>query len=189
MYRWNYRLDDHFLGAHMLISLIIIILSIILDQLTKYLASTNIILNAPNITVIPELLELSYFQNTGMSFGLLEGQMLLFSIFTIIALGIFGYLLLDTNYKTKKVYSISIALFIAGTLGNAIDRMVLGYVIDFMHFPFLDGILDLIGLSNFYNNLADMYLSAAIVLFAIDLFIFDEKRKKEKKKNEENLQS
>lgn len=173
----------------MLISLIIIIVSLGIDQLTKYLARTMIALNAPNITVIPKLFELSYYKNTGMSFGLLEGQQLIFMISTVIALGIFGYLFTSSNYKNKKVYSISVALFIAGTLGNAIDRSIFGYVIDFMHFPFLDGILNAVGLSNFYNNMADMYLSAAIVLFTLDLFIFEEKRKKEQKKHEENIQS
>jgi signal peptidase II len=173
----------------MLISLIIIVVLIGIDQLTKYLASTMITLNAPNITVIPRLFELSFYKNTGMSFGLLEGQQLIFMISTVIALGIFGYLFLGSNYKNKKVYSIAIALFIAGTLGNAIDRSLFGYVIDFMHFPFLDGFLNAVGLSNFYNNLADMYLSAAIVLFTLDLFIFDEKRKKEMKKHEEITQS
>ena len=173
----------------MLISLIIIIVSLGIDQLTKYLARTMIALNAPNITVIPNLFELSYYKNTGMSFGLLEGQQLIFMISTVIALGIFGYLFTSSNYKNKKVYSISVALFIAGTLGNAIDRSIFGYVIDFMHFPFLDGILNAVGLSNFYNNMADMYLSAAIVLFTLDLFIFEEKRKKEQKIHEENIQS
>jgi signal peptidase II len=173
----------------MLISLIIIIVSLGIDQLTKYLARTMIALNAPNITVIPKLFELSYYKNTGMSFGLLEGQQLIFMISTVIALGIFGYLFTSSNYKNKKIYSISVALFIAGTLGNAIDRSIFGYVIDFMHFPFLDGILNAIGLSNFYNNMADMYLSAAIVLFTLDLFIFEEKRKKEQKIHEENIQS
>ncbi|MDY0074517.1 MAG: signal peptidase II [Acholeplasmataceae bacterium] len=166
----------------MLISLVIIVFALGIDQLTKYLASTSLILNGPNHTWIPYLFEVSYHQNPGMSFGALEGQQLLFMVATIIALAIFGYLFLATNYHHKKVYSISIALFIAGTIGNAIDRAIFGYVIDFMHFPFLDYIL---GNSNFYNNLADMYLSAAIVLFAIDLFILDEKRKKEKKHHEE----
>lgn len=173
----------------MVISLIIITCLLIFDQLTKYLASTYIALNSPHITVIPKLFELSYYRNTGMSFGLLEGQYVIFMISTVLALALFGYLFLDSNYKNKKVYSLSIALFIAGTLGNAIDRSLYGFVIDFMHFPFLDGFLNLLGLSNFYNNLADMYLSAAIVLFAIDLFIFDEKRKKEMKKHEETVQS
>ncbi|HAX02098.1 MAG TPA: signal peptidase II [Acholeplasmataceae bacterium] len=170
----------------MLISAIIIVLTLLFDQITKYIASTNLPLNGANVTWIPGLFEVSYHQNPGMSFGALEGQQFLFMVATIIALGIFGYLFLSTDYKTKKVYSISIALFIAGTLGNAIDRALYGYVIDFMHFPFLDYIL---GNSNFYNNWADMYLSAAIVLFSIDLFIFDEKRKKALKKHEETVQS
>ena len=106
-------------------------------------------LNGAHITVIPHLFELSYFQNTGMSFGLLEGQQLLFMVFTVLAR---YYLIL---IKTKK-FIVFLLRFLLGTLGNAIDRSIYGYVIDFMHFPFLDGFLNLIGLSNFYNNLADM---------------------------------
>lgn len=162
----------------MLISLGIIILAIAIDQITKLIASSTIPLNSPDIVWIPNLLEFSYHHNDGMSFGLLEGQQTLFLIATIIALLMFGYLFLESDYKTKKVYSISIALFIGGTLGNAIDRSLYGYVIDFMHFPFLDGILNAVGLSNFYNNFADMFLSAAIVLFAIDIFFLEGKRKK-----------
>lgn len=162
----------------MLISLAIIILAIAIDQTTKLIASSQIPLNSPDIVWIPRLLEFSYHQNDGMSFGLLEGQQTLFMIATIIALLMFGYLFLESDYKTKKVYSISIALFIGGTLGNAIDRSIYGYVIDFMHFPFLDGFLNAVGLSNFYNNFADMFLSAAIVLFAIDIFFLEGKRKK-----------
>jgi signal peptidase II len=162
----------------MLISLGIIILAIVIDQVTKLIASSSIPLNSPDIVWIPHLLEFSYHHNDGMSFGLLEGQQVLFMIATIIALLMFGYLFLDTDYKSKKVYSVSIALFIGGTLGNAIDRSLYGYVIDFMHFPFLDGVLNAVGLSNFYNNFADMFLSAAIVLFAIDVFFLEGKRKK-----------
>ena len=170
----------------MLLSAIMIVIFIMFDQITKYLASTNLPLNGPNVTWIPHLFEVSYHQNPGMSFGALEGQQFLFMIATIVALGIFGYLFLSTDYKNKKVFSLSIVFFIAGTLGNAIDRALFGYVIDFMHFPFLDYLL---GNSNFYNNWADMYLSAAIVLFTLDLFIFDERRKKAQKVHEETLQS
>lgn len=174
----------------MLISVGIIILAIAIDQITKLIASSTIPLNSPDIVWIPNLLEFSYHHNDGMSFGLLEGQQVLFMIATIVALIMFGYLLLDTDYKHKKVYSISIALFIGGTLGNAIDRALYGYVIDFMHFPFLDGLLNAVGLSNFYNNFADMFLSAAIVLFAVDIFFLEGKRKKkESMKDAETTES
>jgi signal peptidase II len=167
----------------MIISAIIIIFAVLLDQLTKYLAATLIPLGSQNIVVIPYLLELSHRLNPGASFGWLEGQQLLFMVITVVALTIFGYLFLDTNYKNKKVYSISIALFIAGTLGNAIDRALLGHVIDFMQFPFINPI------SEFHNNFADMYLSAAIVLYAIELFILEPKRTKKEIKQFNDNQS
>lgn len=151
-----------------------IVLLVIIDQLTKHLAKT--LYTGSEVTWIPYILAFSYAENTGMSFGLLEGQRLLFMVVTIIALGIFGYLFLDIDFKKKKVYTWAILLLIAGTLGNAIDRVVLSYVIDFMHFPFLDGPLRLIGLSNFYNNFADMYLSIALVLLVIDVIFLERKR-------------
>ena len=170
----------------MLLATIIIIFSILIDQISKQVAQAYIPLlmsGNDNIVLIPKLIELSYHQNTGASFNIFDGAQLFFMIITIVALIIFGYLFTDINFKTKKVYSISIALFIGGTLGNAIDRALFGYVIDFLHFPFLTPILNLFGASNFYNNFADIFLSAAIVLFAIDLFVIDPKRKKKEKQN------
>lgn len=166
----------------MLIGAIIIIFAIAIDQVTKQLAHAYIPAlvsgSQSNIVLIPHLLELNYYENVGASLGIFHGAQLLFMIVTIIALTIFGYLFLQTDFKTKKVYSISIALFIGGTLGNAIDRALYGKVIDFMHFPFLTPVLNAIGLSNFYNNFADMFLTAAIILFAIDLFFLEGRRKK-----------
>ncbi len=166
----------------MRIGAVIIILSILIDQVTKQLAHAYIPAIVANtntdIVLIPHLLQLNYYENVGASLGIFTGAQLLFMIVTIIALGIFGYLFLQSDFKDKKVYSISIALFIGGTLGNAIDRALYGKVIDFMHFPFLTPVMNTIGLSNFYNNFADMFLTAAIILFAIDLFIFEGKRKK-----------
>ncbi|MFH0767727.1 MAG: signal peptidase II [Bacillota bacterium] len=171
----------------MLIGVIIIFLSILIDQLSKQVAQAiipNLIFNAEsNIVIIPHIFELSYYQNVGASLGIFQGEQLFFMIVTILALGIFGYFFTQIDFKSKRVFSISIALFIGGTLGNAIDRALFGYVIDFLHFPFLTPILDIFGISNFYNNLADIFLSAAIVLFAIDLFIIDPKRKKKEKQN------
>lgn len=153
---------------------IYIAILILFDQLTKYLA--KFLYTGEEVTWIPRLLSFAYAENTGMSFGLLEGQRLLFMIITIIALTIFGYLFLDIDFKTKPIYSWAIVLLIGGTLGNAIDRVVLGYVIDFMHFPFLDVPLQWIGLSNFYNNFADMYLSLALVFLLIDTLFLEKKR-------------
>lgn len=147
-----------------------------LDQATKWLA--KLLYTGTDQEWLGALLHIGYAENRGMSFGLLEGQMFFFSMITLIALAVFGYLYQEVNFQTKKLYSYSLVLFIAGTFGNAIDRLLLGYVIDFMHFPFLDEPLKLIGLSNFYNNFADMYLNIAFVMFFIDLIFFEPKRSK-----------
>lgn len=156
--------------------MLFIFILVSLDQLTKYIAQG--LYQGQDFTLIPFVLEIGYAENRGMSFGLLQDQTLLFMVITVIALAMFLYLYKDISFINKKVYTLAIVLFIAGTLGNAIDRLVLQYVIDFMHFPFLEWPLSVVGLPNFYNNFADMYLSLGIVLFAIDLFLLEKKREK-----------
>ena len=167
---------------------IIIIITLLFDQITKHLAMSLLYLgddSAKVVDVVPYVLRLSFVKNPAAAYGLGDGLMWLFYLITAVALGIFFYLFKDVDFKTKKTYSIAISLFIAGALGNFIDRLALGYVIDFMHYPFLEYIIGDFG--NFYNNWADMYLSTAMVLFVIDLFFFEPKRtKKESEVHEEN---
>lgn len=170
----------------MIIGIIIIISTLLFDQLTKILAynyfdpvhnsvGTVISLAHENFTLIPSVLEIGYYENTGSALGSFDGAYLLFFIVTVVALIFFGYLFTKVDFKKAKIYSISISLFIAGTLGNAIDRAVRGFVIDFMNFPFIDWI------ASFHNNWADMWLSTAIVLFAIDTIFLEHKRQSKKK--------
>lgn len=159
----------------MILGSILIILLTLFDFLSKRLAQFYLKNPLKDVVVIKNLFELSYYENKGASLGILEGQMIFFMLVTGLALIIFFYFFLSVDFKHKKTYSIAITLFIAGTIGNAIDRISLGYVIDFMHFPFLSYILNIFKLSNFYNNMADMYLTAAIILFIFDLFFLSKK--------------
>lgn len=163
---------------------ILIIIFILMDQVTKHLAKAYI--SADHVW-IPELLAVGFRKNTGSALGSFDNQQFFFMLVTMLALGLFGYMFLKIDFKSKKAFSWAIVLFIAGTFGNAIDRVLLNYVIDFLHYPFLDYI---IGEDyNFYNNFADLYLSLAIVLFSIDIFIFEPKREKKEKLNEKNNQN
>ncbi len=164
----------------MLIGLIIIIMTILIDQISKQL-SVALIKGGDPVVFWKNMIEFHYHENYGVSFSSFEGQYMMFFLVGVISLGLFGYLFLESDFKQKKVYSLSIAFFIGGTFGNMIDRALFGFVIDWLHFPFLTPILNVVGLSNFYNNMADMFLSAAIVLFVIDLFVFEPKRAKAKK--------
>jgi len=163
----------------MLIGGILIVVLILLDQIVKQI---SLVLSGGNEQLIKVLinnvLEFHHLINDGASFGMLQGRQLLFSLITIGALVLFGYLFIDSNFKTKKVYSISVALFIAGTLGNAVDRTLRGGgVIDMFNMPILNDLLSYLNISPFIFNLADAYLTFAIILFAIDIFFLEGKRK------------
>ena len=73
-----------------------------------------------------------------------------------------------------KVYSIGLILMLAGTIGNYLDRIILGYVIDFLSFRF--------GSYHYPTfNIADICLVVGVALFAVDLLILDDKRLKKSK--------
>lgn len=155
----------------MIISYAIILLILIVDIVTKQVFSS--IYAADQVQVIFDgILIFGHVQNRGASFGILEGQQFIFFIITILALGLFGYLFSKSDLKTKKVYTISLILLISGTLGNAIDRLFYGYVIDFIRIPFLP----LVG--NTFFNVADTALNFGIGLMVVDIIFLEGKREK-----------
>src|SRR5690606_34244161 len=136
----------------MIISYLIILLIIIFDFVTKQIFSSIYAVGEVDV-IINDILVFGYVQNRGASFGILEGQQLVFFIVTLLALGLFGYLFSKSDIKTKKVYTLSLILLISGTLGNAIDRLFYGYVIDFIRVPFLPFV------GNTFFNVADTALN------------------------------
>src|SRR5690554_756144 len=106
----------------MVLSYLLIIGLIIIDLVTKLIFSNSFNVGQV-VTIIPNVLNVGYVQNTGASFGLLEGQQMLFFIITLIALALFGYFFSKSNWEDKKVYTIAFILLISGTLGNAIDKI------------------------------------------------------------------
>jgi signal peptidase II len=115
--------------------LIVAALVVTLDQLSKLWVSTNSAQITPGIELLPGFLDLVYVENTGAFFGLLSNQTVL-----LIALGIAGSLviLLFVLYfpPTTTLGMSSLALILGGGLGNLIDRIRLGYAIDFISFQF-----------------------------------------------------
>ncbi|MBI4706983.1 MAG: signal peptidase II [Candidatus Omnitrophica bacterium] len=113
----------------MIIFIVIAILS--LDQVSKFLVAKNLFLDQ-SIPVIKGVFHLSLVHNRGAAFGLLKNQIPLF-LFT----SLFAVVLIFLELKKKKhalIYELSLALILAGALGNLIDRAIFGYVIDFLDF-------------------------------------------------------
>ncbi len=140
-----------------------------LDQWSKYLTVQNISLGETK-EFIPGFLSLTHLRNTGAAWSLLEGKMIFFYVITVIVSVVIIYLLIK-NYKKSIWYSVGLSFVLAGAIGNFIDRVRLGYVVDmlqtdFMNFPIF--------------NVADSALVVGVICIFIYL-ILDEKAAKEGK--------
>ena len=140
----------------------------IIDQLTKYLIAVNIA-EKTAIPVIRNFFYIVHTTNSGIAWGLLEGQTTLLILITLVAFVLFGYIAKDVDFKHKKFLSFGIALMIGGAVGNFIDRVISGEVVDFLDFYFF-------GESFPVFNVADIALTIGMTCFAIDVLFFESKR-------------
>lgn len=109
-----------------------IVLSILfLDRLTKFIA-TESLSSGRSVGVIKGVFHLSLVHNRGAAFGMLKDQLPLFVVSSLLAIVLIFFSLKEHN--KNKIYSLSLSLILAGAIGNLIDRLAFGYVIDFLDF-------------------------------------------------------
>ncbi len=108
----------------------IIVTGVILsDQITKFLALRFLQLNTP-VPLIKNFLNLTLVHNRGAAFGFLQNQLLLFVLVSFFAIGLILYNL--KNKKNSFILKLSLSLILGGCVGNLIDRLRFGFVIDFL---------------------------------------------------------
>ena len=107
----------------------IIVASIVADQYTKYLA-TNKLTKYDTYPLIEGVFHLTYVENKGAAFGIFQNKRLLFLITTSLILMVIVYYILRHKPKNRLLLT-SLSIIIGGALGNLIDRIRLGYVVDF----------------------------------------------------------
>jgi len=155
----------------------IILLAVLLaDILTKYLSVIYLAPAGGDTVVIPHLLSFSYVENKGAAWGILSNHrwvFMLLSVVLIIAL----ILILKFSGVKHKLFLISIALILGGGIGNMIDRVLLGYVVDFIKVTFIDFPV---------FNIADCAVVIGTVLLAVYLFFFDKEFLNKKTDGKEN---
>lgn len=105
---------------------------VFLDQFTKFLIKQNLQLNQ-SIPVIKNIFHLTYITNTGSAFGLFKGLNWFFIIFSIIVIIAIFYFITQIK-NNEKLMQFSVGLLLGGTIGNLIDRVVYGFVVDFIDF-------------------------------------------------------
>lgn len=146
----------------MIYELIIAIL-IGLDQLSKYWA-LNYLKDAESIPVIQNMFHLTYVENRGAAFGMFQNNQIIFIVVAILA-SIFGLYYLHTK-KVHLVGKIGILLIISGAIGNLIDRVRLGFVVDYFDFRII---------WEYVFNVADVFVVVGTMLLCVYILFFEDK--------------
>ena len=161
-----------------------VLLLTMIDQFTKYLAIV-FLKNTSGKILIPGVLELSYIENRGMAFGMLQGKIpfLLIMCFLFLIIALFIYIRMPKTAYYIPLMVLDMVVF-AGALGNFVDRFFRGYVVDYIYFSLID-------FPTF--NVADIYvvcggiLTVLFVLFKYkDDNDFDFLKSKSKTKHSQN---
>ena len=148
----------------LIINLILIVLLVVLDQVTKYLAVIKL-KDKPSIAIIENVFELHYLENRGAAFGMLQGQKIFFVCITVVILAVIAYVFVKMpDDKKYNKMNITLVFIVSGAIGNLIDRISYNYVVDFLYFKLIDFPV---------FNVADIYVTLASIYFAIlILFVY-----------------
>ncbi len=146
----------------MIIYTIIILIAIIIDQVTKYIVITKL-KPIQSVEVLNNVFGFTYAENKGAAFSILNGMQTFLVLFTAFAMaGMFVYLYRLTKIPSSLIVKIAIAMLIGGGIGNLIDRVRYGYVVDFIELKFVNFAI---------FNVADIFVCIAVTLICISTFL------------------
>ena len=137
---------------------LVVIFVVLFDQITKILVVRNMGLNDSK-PLIEDVFELHYIQNTGSAWGMFSGKTIILTIVSLILMGGIVYVLWnlsnDAYYRSLRLF---ISMIMGGAIGNMIDRIRLGYVVDFLYFKLI----------NFpVFNVADIFVTVPIIIVVL----------------------
>lgn len=120
-----------------IISFVLVLVLVVIDQLVKHWVVASVALNTAH-PLLPHVLALTNLRNNGAAWSILEGQQWFFSLVTVVALAVILYLFYRWRHNPRLLLPLSFIL--AGAVGNFIDRIQQGYVVDmfetlFVNFP------------------------------------------------------
>ena len=144
---------------------IVAVLALILDQAVKYWTTVNIVVDTGEAKLIPGFIHLANVHNTGAAFSFLEGARWFFVILCILFCLLVVYVLVK-NVVTNRLARWMAVLVMAGAIGNCIDRIVCGFVVDMFEFDFL-----IFGKQFPVFNMADIYITVGAIIFCVCILL------------------
>lgn len=147
----------------------IYIFTFLLDLVIKLIIKFNMKVE-DSFIVIPNFFKINYLQNTGAAFSSFEGMRYVFIIVSIVIFLLLIKYIKNTDIK-RKFEIVSLGMILGGLVGNLIDRIFYGYVIDYLSFT-------IFGYSFAVFNLADSFIVIGVILFIIDMIIVEREKRK-----------
>ena len=151
-----------------MMEVLIILAIIVADQLTKYLAVTRL-KDIGTIEIVRGVFSLTYVENKGAAFGILQNQRWFFIITTtVVCIAVIYFLVNQSN--TSLILRISLSMILGGAIGNFIDRIRFGHVVDMLHFTLIDFPV---------FNVADCFVVMGTILLAYYILFIADKVERE----------
>ena len=146
--------------------IVLFILCITVDRVCKFFAASRL-KDRASVSLIDSFLELRYTENTGAAFGVLKDQTSFFVLISVVIIFTGLYFLVKSPGKRKYIPThIFISLILCGSVGNTVDRIIYGSVIDYIYFSAVDFPI---------FNIADIYSTVGTLgLIIVLVFIFKE---------------
>lgn len=141
----------------------IVAVTLVVDQLTKFLVVKYMTIGQ-SISVIDNFLYITSHRNEGAAWGILQGKMIFFYVVTLIVVGVVIVWISRLDIKKEKLLVIALSLILGGALGNFIDRVMYQHVVDFIN-------TYIFGYDFPIFNIADSALCIGVFLMAIDAIL------------------
>ncbi len=146
--------------------IIIAIIVWLIDIITK-ISAVKVLMPIRSVEVIKNILSFTYVENRGIAFGMFAGKRILFIIISVIVLVAVVFVVVKTPKQSRgKFLKLGSALVISGAVGNLTDRIIKGFVVDFIEVKFIDFPV---------FNIADIAVCVGAAMLIIHFLFFDSK--------------
>jgi len=159
-------------GRENMIYILLIAAIVAGDQIVKFFVASTMSVGQ-SMQFIPGFMNITYVQNTGAAFSMFSNATWLLALISAVMAVVVIYFLLRYRKKfNSRLFSFSMAFIAGGAIGNVIDRIAHGYVIDMMEFDFVHFAI---------FNVADCFVTFGAIMFAVFVIWFWDKKKKTEK--------